>query len=69
MIFINTPREMIKPLFVLVEPHLVTAFVVLEMLSEVERFHTPLAELYLAVLSSLDTVKSRREAAEGGVTF
>lgn len=56
-------------MFVLPEPHLVRAFVVLGTLSEVERFHTPLAELYLAVLSSLDTVKSRREAAEGGVTF
>lgn len=62
--------EMIVPLFKLHHHRLVSTFIMLEMLREVERFHPPLAELYLAVLSSLDTVKSSRwEAAERGVIF
>lgn len=61
--------EMIIPLFKL-HNHLVSTFIMLEMLREVERFHLPLAELYLTFLPSLDTVKSRGwEAAERGVIF
>lgn len=53
-------RKMIKPLFKLPQNPLISTSAMLETLREVKRFHTPLAELYLAVLPSLNTVKSTR---------
>lgn len=53
-------RKMIKPLFKLPQNPLISTSAMLETLREVKWFHTPLAELYLAVLPSLNTVKSTR---------